>query len=64
MSATLRRRCQTSLGAGSRCKGTIKFADVQENSDFFFAIFSLEDARGASYSLEMRGEEYPNMIRD
>ena len=29
MSATLRRRCQTSLGAGSRCKGTIKFADVQ-----------------------------------
>ena len=30
----------------------------------FFAIFSLEDARGASYSLEMIGEEYPNMIRD
>ena len=23
---------------------------------------SLEDARGASYSLEMRGEEYPNSI--
>ena len=29
---------------------------MQENSDFF-AIFSLEDARVASYSLEMRGEE-------
>ena len=43
---------QTSPGAGSRCKGTIKFADVQENTDFFFAIFNLEDARGASYSLE------------
>ena len=42
---------QTSPGAGSRCKGTIKFADVQENTDFFFAIFNLEDARGASYSL-------------
>ena len=25
---------------------------------------SLEDARGASYSLEMRGEEYPNGIRE
>ena len=50
--------------AGSRCKGTIKFADVQENSDFFFAIFSLEDARGASYSLEMRGKEYSNIIRE
>ena len=35
---------------------------MQKNSDFFFAIFSLEDARGASYSLEMRSEEYPNII--
>ena len=25
---------------------------------------SLEDARGASYSLEVRGEEYPNTIRE
>ena len=23
----------------------------------------LEDARGANYSLEVRGKEYPNMIR-
>ena len=30
---------------------------MQENSDFF-AIFSLEDARVASYSLEIRGKEY------
>ena len=30
----------------------------------FFAIFSLEDARGASYTLEMRGEEYSNIIRE
>ena len=29
---------QTSLGAGSRCKGTTKFADVQEKSHFS-AIF-------------------------
>ena len=29
---------QTSPGAGSRCKGTIKFADVQEKSHFS-AIF-------------------------
>ena len=28
------------------------------------AIFSLEDARVASYSLEFRGREYPNIIRD
>ena len=38
MSATLRQRCQTPLGAGSRCKGTIKFADMQEKSHFS-AIF-------------------------
>ena len=35
---------------------------MQENSDFF-AIFSLEDARVASYSLEVRGRVYPNNIR-
>ena len=29
---------------------------MQENGDFF-AIFSLEDARVASYSLEFRGED-------
>ena len=29
MSATLRQRCQTSLGAGSQCKGTTKFAYLQ-----------------------------------
>ena len=43
MSATLRRRCQTSLGAGSRCKGTIIFGEMQENGEKI-AIFSLEDA--------------------
>ena len=32
MSATLRQRCQTSLGAGSRCKGSEKIANVQEKS--------------------------------
>ena len=31
---------QTSPGAGSRCKGSEKFADVQENSDFF-SLFSV-----------------------
>ena len=43
MSATLRQRCQTSLGAGSRCKGNNLFWIEQENSGFF-ANFSLEDA--------------------
>ena len=33
---------QTSLGAGSRCKGSELFWIEQENSDFF-ANFSLED---------------------
>ena len=42
MSAPLRQRCQTSLGAGSRCKGSELFWIEQENSDFF-ANFSLED---------------------
>ena len=42
----------SSVGIG--CKVTIKFADVQENSDFF-AIFSLEDAP-RRYYLEFRGE--------
>ena len=37
---------QTSPGAGSRCKGTIKFADVQENTDFFFRYFQF---RGRSW---------------
>ena len=50
---------------------------MQENGDFF-AIFSLEDARVASYRLraphnatsvigdpaEFRGKEFPNAIRD
>ncbi len=40
-----------SVGIG--CKGSEKFAIVQENSDFF-AIFSLEDAP-RRYCLEFRG---------
>mgnify|MGYP003469880170 FL=1 len=39
MSATLRLRCQTSLGAGSRCKGTTKFAIVQILSGKSFKSF-------------------------
>ena len=39
MSAPLRQRCQTSLGAGSRCKGTTKFADVQIFSGKSFRSF-------------------------
>ena len=39
MSATLRQRCQTSLGAGSRCKGTTKFADMQILSEKSFRSF-------------------------
>ena len=38
MSATLRRGCANIPSAGSRCKGTTKFADVQEKSHFS-AIF-------------------------
>ena len=34
MSATLRQRCQTSLGAGSRCKGSTFFWIVQIKMPF------------------------------
>ena len=46
MSATLRRRCQTSLGAGSRCKGSELFWIVQINGDFF-AIYWFSGRRFA-----------------
>ena len=42
----------------------VNYFEMCKKIAIFFAIFNLEDARGASYSLEMRGEEYPNMIRD
>ena len=44
MSATLRRRCADIPSAGSRCKGTIKFADVQEKSHFsvIFLVYGVE----------------------
>ncbi len=44
MSAPLRCRCTDIPGAGSRCKGTIKFADVQEKSHFS-AIFQFTDKK-------------------
>ena len=43
----------SSVGIGD--KGTINFADVQENSDFF-AIFGLVDGTSA-YCLEFIGRE-------
>lgn len=43
MSAKPSADAQTSLRRVSRCKGTTKFADLQENS-IFFAIFSLEES--------------------
>ena len=63
MSATPADDVQTSLGAGSRCKGTIKFADVQENSDFF-RYFQFRGRSWGELQFRVRGEEYPNMIRD
>ncbi len=39
MSAPLADDVQTSLGAGSRCKGTIKFADLQILSEKSFKSF-------------------------
>ena len=46
---------QTPSSVGIGCKVTIKFADVQENSDFF-VIFSLEDVP-RRYCLGFRGGE-------
>ena len=63
MSAPLADDVQTSLGAGSRCKGTIKFANVQENSDFF-RYFQFRGRSWGELQFRVRGEEYPNMIRD
>ena len=40
MSAPLADDVQTSLGAGSRCKGTIKFADLQILSEKSFKSFN------------------------
>ena len=48
MSATLRRRCQTSLGAGSRCKGSELFWIEQEKSLFRCDFLFSERAIGAT----------------
>ena len=57
-----------------RCKGTTFLQTCKQKSYFWGRFFqcrvqrrrlcrSLEDARGASYSLEFKGMQYPNTIR-